>query len=204
MFAKAHYNEGFQKYIVGQYGEQSLNDNFETTIAATKTTLAAPINTLNLQKIYIICSDNTASASELLINGLRPYMNVKLIGINTVGKYVGSMTITDDKVTSNKWAMQPIVVKYANYLGVTDFVNGLTPDITAKEDVVSLLPFGDPNETLLKVALTDMQGGAVISQTLKSAQMGLRKFTDSQAHKPFSKDMYINPDKFKAIKKTDQ
>ncbi|HAH22274.1 MAG TPA: peptidase S41 [Prolixibacteraceae bacterium] len=200
LFAKAQYNQGVQASIVSQEGSQALNDNFETTIAATDKHGATPINTLNLQKIYIIVSDNTASASELLINGLKPYMNVKLVGIPTVGKYVGSFTLTDDKVPSNKWAMQPIVVKYANSLGVTDFINGLTPDITAEEDIANLLPFGDPNETLLKVVLTDMQGGAVTAMTLKSAQIGLRKVTDSQAHKRFSKDMYINPEKLKSLK----
>jgi carboxyl-terminal processing protease len=204
LFAKAHYNQGVQASIVSQDGSQALNDNFENTIAATTTKPAAPINTLNLQKIYIICSDNTASASELLINGLKPYMTVKLVGIPTVGKYVGSITLTDDKVPSNKWAMQPIVVKFANSLGVSDFVNGLTPDITAEEDIANLLPFGDPNETLLKAVLTDMQGGAVTTMALKSARMGLRKVTDSQAHKPFAKDMYINPDKFKALKMAGQ
>lgn len=204
LFAKAQYNQGFQASIVGEYGSQALNDNFENTIAATSTNPVTPINTLNLQKIYIIVSDNTASASELLINGLKPYMNVKLVGIPTVGKYVGSFTLTDDKVTSNKWAMQPIVVKYANSLGVTDFINGLNPDITAEEDIANLIAFGDPNETLLKVVLTDMQGGAVTAMTLKSAQLGLRKVTDSQAHKRFATDMYINPDKFKALFKTAQ
>ena len=201
LFAKAQYNQVVQKSIVSQDGIQALNDNFANTIKATDTHSSAPINTLNLQKIYIIVSDNTASASELLINGLRPYMNVKVVGINTTGKYVGSFTLTDDKVKSNKWAMQPIVVKYANSQGVSDFVDGLTPDIVAKEDIVNLLPFGNPNETLLKVVLDDMQGIAVTSQTLKSAQMGFRKVADSQSFKRHAKDMYINPDKFKALKK---
>jgi C-terminal processing protease CtpA/Prc len=200
LFAKAQYNTGVQASIVGQDGAQALNDNFENSIAATATQPATSINTLNLQKIYIICSDNTASASELLINGLKPYMNVRLVGIPTVGKYVGSITLTDQNVPSNKWAMQPIVVKFANSLGVSDFINGLTPDITAEEDIANLMPFGDPNETLLKAVLTDMQGGAVTAMTLKSAKMGLRKITDSQAHKPFGKDMYINPDKLKSLK----
>jgi len=201
LFAKAQYNTVVEKMIVDQDGVQALNDNFTRTINSTSTTQEASINTLNLQKIYIIVSDNTASASELLINGLRPYMDVKVVGINTTGKYVGSITVTDDVVTSNKWAMQPIVVKYANSRGETDFINGLTPDITAEEDIANLLPFGDPNETLLKVVLDAIQGNVVTSQTLKSAQMGLRKVADSQSFKRHAKDMYINPDKIKGLKK---
>lgn len=200
LFAKAQYNQSLQDLIVKQDGSQALNNNFTNTIKASSTTQATPLNTLNLQKIYIIVSENTASASELLINGLRPYLNVKVVGINTTGKYVGSTTFTDEANPSDKWAMQPIIVKYANSVGFTDFVNGLTPDIHAEEDIANLLPFGDPNETLLKVVLNDIKGIAVTSQTLKSAQMGLRKVADSHSFKPHAKDMYINPDTFKGLK----
>ena len=95
------------------------------------------------------------------------------------------------------YAMQPIVVKYANKDGVTDFVNGLTPDIIAEEDIANLMPFGDPNETLLSAALADMKGIQVTSKLLKSAQIGLKKVTDSHQFKPFATDMYINPVKIK-------
>lgn len=203
MFSQAKYNEGVEEFLIDEYGEESLRDNFVKDIFSSETSPLTPINTLNLQKIYIIVSDNTASASELLINGLRPYMNVKVVGINTYGKYVGSITLTDDENPSNKWAMQPIIVKYANSLGLSDYVDGLTPDIKAEEDITNLLPFGDPNETLLKVALTDMQGG-VVSMTRKSAQMGLQKVADSQDFKPFSRDMYVNPEKFKGLKNADK
>jgi len=197
VFAKAQYNTLLQDYFVQQYGAATLNDNFTSTIDATDTKAATPINTLNLQKIYIIVSDNTASASELLINGLRPYMNVKLVGINTVGKYVGSTTIKDWDANgnvnpNNNYAMQPIIVKYTNSVGVTDFINGLTPDITAEEDFANLLPLGDANETLLSYVLADIQGITIAPGTLKSAQIGFRKIADSHKFEPYSKEMYIN------------
>lgn len=198
VFARSRYNSGLQSYYTEKYGQGSLNDNFVTTIEKTDKHPAVQINTLNLQKIYIIVSDNTASASELLINGLRPYMNVKVIGTNTEGKYTGSATIKDWDDNGNvnpnhKYAMQPIIVKYANSAGVSDYVDGLAPDITAEEDIAGLLPFGDPNESLLKVVLSDMKGMAITGMTLKSAKMGLSKFADSQDFKPFAKEMYMNP-----------
>ncbi|NJO69157.1 MAG: peptidase S41, partial [Bacteroidetes bacterium] len=49
-----------------------------------------PIHSLNLSDVYIITSDNTASASESVINGLKPYINVVTVGTATYGKYVGS------------------------------------------------------------------------------------------------------------------
>lgn len=198
VFTKSQYNSGLQSYYISKYGSSALIDNFSTTIAATDKSPATPINSLNLQKIYIIVSDNTASASELLINGLRPYMNVKVVGINTVGKYTGSMTVKDwddngDVNPNHTYAMQPIVVKYANSLGVSDYIDGLTPDIIAEEDIANLLPFGDPNEKLLSVVLADMKGISVTSMVLKSAQIGLKKVVDSHDFKPFANEMYINP-----------
>lgn len=198
VFTKAYYNQGLQEYFVSRYGDAVLNDTFLSTIEQTTKNPSTPINTLNLKRIYIIVSDNTASASELLINGLRPYMKVTVVGTNTEGKYTGSMTIKDwdDKGVVNpnhNYAMQPIVVKYANSAGVTDFVNGLTPDIVAEEDIANLLPFGDPNEKLLSVVLADMKGIAITSMNLKSAQMGLTKVADSHDFKPYANEMYINP-----------
>ncbi len=213
VFASSQYNAGFQAAIAEQSGSASLNYYFANTIIATATTSSAPINTLNLQKIYIIVSDNTASASELLINGLRPYMNVKVVGINTVGKYVGSMTIEDwidNNGTVNPkdpYAMQPIVVKFANKDGVTDFINGLTPDIVASEfsqtgitadELTGILPFGDPNEKLLKYVLADISGIPITAQTFKSGQIGMKKVMGSHDLKPFATDMYINPVKIKS------
>ena len=197
VFAKSQYNQGFQAYLEKEYGSTALNDYFTKTIEKTDKTPATPINTLNLQKIYIIVSDNTASASELLINGLIPYMNVTVVGINTDGKYTGSMTLRDWDEQGNvnpnhKWAMQPIVVKYANSIGQSDFVNGLTPNILAEEDFTSLKPFGDPNEDLLKIVLGDINGIPIVGMVLKSAQMGFKKVADSRDFKPFAKEMYIN------------
>ncbi|MDP2113759.1 MAG: S41 family peptidase [Bacteroidota bacterium] len=206
VFAKAKYNAGLQKYLVSEYGLASLNDNFTTSIEKNGLKPATTINTLNLNKIHIIVSDNTASASEMLINGLRPYMNVTVVGINTNGKYTGSMTVKDwdEKGVVNpnhKWAMQPIVVKYANSRDESDYVNGLTPNIISEEDFANLLPFGDPNETLLSIVLSDIKGIPVTGMVLKSAKMGLLKVSDSRDFKPFANEMYINPDKFQNLKK---
>jgi hypothetical protein len=133
-------------------------------------------------------------------------MDGKVVGINTVGKYVGSMTIKDwdefgNVNPDNTYAMQPIVVKYTNTKGVSDYVDGLTPDIHGKESLANLLPFGDPDETLLTMVLADMQGlPPVTAQSLKSAGIGLQKVADSHDFKPFATDMYINPINLKKTK----
>jgi carboxyl-terminal processing protease len=198
IFSKSQYNAGLQAYYVGKYGAASLNENFTDTIARTTTTAVTPINNLNLNKLYVITSENTASASELLINGLKPYIQVINVGINTAGKYVASFTIKDWDANgnvnpNNSWAMQPIAVKISNSAGVSDFVDGLVPDIKLEEDIANLLPFGDQNETLLAAVLNNIKGLPQAGIVLKSAELGLIKVYDSQDHRPFSKQMYIHP-----------
>ena len=121
-FLKSQYNSALQDYLVTTYGAAFLLDKFPDKISATSTTAETPINTLNLPKLYVIATDNTASASELLINGLKPYITVTQVGTNTYGKYVGSLTIQDwdaqGKVNPNDpWTMQPIVVKISQFVG---------------------------------------------------------------------------------------
>jgi C-terminal processing protease CtpA/Prc len=197
VFLISQYNTGLQAAFVKEYGEASLIENFTDKIAKTATTAETPVNTVNMTKLYVITSDNTASASELLINGLKPYLQVFNIGINTAGKYVGSFTIKDWDANgnvnpNNNWAMQPIVVKIANSQGVSDYVDGLVPDFVIEEDIANLMPFGDQNETLLKVVLNSIKGLPLSSFTLKSKELGLKKVFDSQDIRPFSKQMYIN------------
>jgi C-terminal processing protease CtpA/Prc len=201
IMAKAQYNSMLHSYLVDQYGSSSLNDYFTDKIEQTDKNPATPINTLNMKRVYFLVSDNTASASELLINGLRPLMDVKVIGINTNGKYTGSTTIKDYDESGNvnpnhKWAMQPIIVKYTNSIGVSDYIDGLDPDIRAEEDFAALLPFGDPNEDLLKIALAHIKGLPVTGMTLKSAKMGLKKVADSKSFKRFANEMFVDPGKF--------
>ena len=100
------------------------------------------INSLRLNKVYVITSDETASASELVINGLKAYIDVVQVGETTVGKNQGSVTVYDFtdkqrkvKNPKHKWAMQPLVMKIENAKGVGDYVNGLEPNIQISEIV---------------------------------------------------------------------
>jgi carboxyl-terminal processing protease len=195
-FIKSQYNNALQAYYVQTYGAAALLDNFTDNIAATSTTTQTPINTVNMTKVYVITTDNTASASELTINGLKPYLSLTQVGDTTVGKYVGSITLQDVDAKGNvnpqdPWTMQPIVVKISNSLGVTDYIKGLAPDILVSEDITNLLPFGNPNETMLKAVLNDIQGLPQKSAAIKYGLIGARKIADSKDFKPYSKDMYL-------------
>ena len=110
----------------------------------------------NLTRLFVLTTDYTASASELIINGLRPYMTVTTIGTTTYGKNVGSITITDD-TGQIKWGMQPIVFKSYNSAGQSDYAAGFAPNVEVEEPL-SLLPLGDTREALLSAALGQITG----------------------------------------------
>jgi carboxyl-terminal processing protease len=101
---------------------------------------------LNINRLFVITTSNTASASELLINCLRPYMTVKLIGSKTHGKPVGS-----EGFQKNNWVIFPIVMRIVNALEQGDFYGGLAVDYQATDNVTQ--PWGSANEDCLKAAL---------------------------------------------------
>lgn len=163
------------------------------------------INRLNtLSRLYILTSNGTASASELIINGLKPYMSaVVLIGAKTYGKNVGSITLYDspkNDYTSesnanpeHKYAMQPIVFQSYNKNGESDYINGFNPDIAIDESKYwnTLLPLGDRNETLLKVALDDIIG-IKNKESLSKRQLEARQIKINLPENKFNQEMYID------------
>ncbi len=166
------------------------------------------INRLNnISRLYVLTSYSTASASEMIINGLRAYMPVGAIGTTTRGKNVGSITLYDSPTSdytnkssansSHLYAMQPIVFQIFNKLGQSDYTNGFDPDIEVKEYQFwnNILPFGDENEVVLKAALDDIRG--VSAKSLPTSQYEHMEILDiSVLENKFEKEMYIEHDFF--------
>ncbi len=115
---------------------------------------------LNLKRLYVLTSRNTASASELLIHSLREYMEVVIIGDRTLGKNMGSRRYTHEDFNHT---LRPIVCYVFNSAGSGDYSDGLAPDYMYKFS--SLEPFidalGTPEEPLLKIALSLIDGNKV-------------------------------------------
>ncbi|MEZ7514008.1 S41 family peptidase [Flavobacterium frigidarium] len=158
IFAKQEWNAKVNDYFRSNNPEQ-LNNNFTDKIDTT------PINSLNIKKIYILTTGNTASASELVINGLKPYIEVVQIGGTTVGKNVGSITLYDSPTfgkeninPNHRYAMQPLVLRIVNAAGFGDYTNGLLPDIAINETPLNLGVLGDTEEPFLKTAINKITG----------------------------------------------
>ncbi|RAV30335.1 S41 family peptidase [Sinomicrobium soli] len=157
----------------------------------------------SLSRLYVLTSAATASASEMIINGLRPYMEVVVVGDTTYGKNVGSFTLFDSPTFDYKdvnpnhlYAMQPITFTIYNKDGESDYTHGFTPDIPVFEYNYwdDIRPFGDTDEALLATALQDISGlqARSAAQPEEASRMkGIRK-------KPFSREMYITPGEMKS------
>lgn len=190
VFAKQQWNPKIQAFFEKE-DPNSLNNYFTDKISST------PINSLNMNRVYILTANGTASASELVINGLKPHIDVVQIGDVTVGKNVGSVTVydspdfTDEKRNPNhKYAMQPIVLKIVNSAGFGDYFNGLQPNYTLKETLSTLGTLGDTAEPLLSAAISKITGtGRMMKQTPgKEFQF----FKDSKSMSRFKNEMYID------------
>lgn len=127
----------------------------------------APLNSLFLNRVYVLTSKRTASASELVINGLDPYMTVLQIGDYTTGKYQASFLLYDapapnfrrsEASQNHTYAMLPLVFQTSNANGITNFEDGLMPDLELLEDYANLGQLGDPSEPLLAAAIEDITG----------------------------------------------
>ncbi|TCJ18982.1 hypothetical protein EPD60_00790 [Flaviaesturariibacter flavus] len=102
---------------------------------------------LNLPRVFFIVSKSTASASELLINNLRPWMNVVLVGPTaTHGKPVGFFPIP-----VQDWYIFPVSFKTVNKNGEGSYYNGI-PVTAAVPDGLDK-DWGDPTEACLQAAI---------------------------------------------------
>lgn len=111
----------------------------------------APYN-LDMDRVFVLSGAYTASASELVINSLRPYMNVYLIGTQTEGKNVGSIEITS---STHGITLHPIYSQAFNKNKQSDYSQGFIPDEEVDEikNQDQLLPLGDSRELLMRYAL---------------------------------------------------
>lgn len=189
VFAKQQWNAKLDAYWL-QNNPSSLFNYFTTTTGS-----GSVLNSLNLTKVYILTTKSTASASELVINGLKPYIDVIQIGDTTTGKNVGSVTLYDSpnfaKSGANpnhKYAMQPLVLKTINADGFGDYQSGLTSTFQQLEDYGNLGVIGDATEPLLATAINQIiASGKMIPQPDKT----FINCSDSKAIEPLRSEMYV-------------
>jgi len=164
-----------------------------------------PLNAnLNLNKVYVIATGSSASASELITFCLEPFMQVEHIGEKTAGKYTASWTIhayddfensvhpiyVESKLTDSEkdklknWGMQPIVGRYTDKNN-NDFIatNGLVPDYainTQEYNTATWKPIGDVNDYLFAKAISLITGKPY--QTTATRNLMIPEYKDAELY----------------------
>lgn len=122
------------------------------------TTKFSKQGSLNLARVYFIVGRGTASASELLINNLKPYMDVRMIGGTTYGKPVGFSPIP-----VGDWYILPVSFRSTNKNGEGNYFNGMPVNATVADGLDK--DWGDITEASLASALRNITSGAYRSGT---------------------------------------
>ena len=118
-----------------------------------QTTNFQKLGSLNINKVYFIVGRGTASASELLINNLKPYMDVRLVGGTTHGKPVGFFAIP-----VGDWYLFPVSFRTINKNNEGNYFNGFTPNAQVADGLDK--DWGDLNETSLASAVRNITTGS--------------------------------------------
>jgi len=122
---------------------------------------------LGFGKVVFITTRSSASASELVINSLKPWINVSIVGDTTTGKPAGMNAFGYPFPTNSvpepdyKYIFLPITFEYVNALDQGGFYDGIVPDVLANDDITR--DFGDTEELSLKAALAVIEGAGTKS-----------------------------------------
>jgi C-terminal processing protease CtpA/Prc len=119
-----------------------------------ETTNYSKLGPLNAAHVYFIVTNNTASASELVINNVKPYMDVKLVGpSSTYGKPVGFFPIP-----VGDWYIFPVSFRSTNKNGAGNYFNGIAVDAQRPDGLDK--DWGDVSESLLASVLNYVNTGS--------------------------------------------
>lgn len=133
--------------MIKEIFNDKYNSMMDTTINFSKK------GSLNLDRIFFITTKNSASASELLINSLQPYMETRLVGKPTHGKAVGSFNLS-----AGDWLIFPISFRTINKNNQGNYFNGMTVDANVNDGLDK--NWGDIEEACLASALHYISTGS--------------------------------------------
>jgi len=164
-FSKERWNTKAQAWFE-IHQPDSLQTKFSTTIHNTTS-----INSVELSDLYIILNGSSSSV-ELLINGLRSYINVHIINSQvTNGNNKATMTLYNsidynffDTNPNHTVNVKPIVVELIN-TDDTSFSDGFTPDmvICDLENILNLGVLGETSDPVLNNVINLINTGTIAS-----------------------------------------
>lgn len=147
-------------------GSNSSTRRFNTNLGSGDS--GPTINSLGLDRVFVITTGRTASASELILSGLDPYIDIIQVGTTTTGKFEGSFLLYDGPAPNfsraqanpgHRYVMLPLTFRSVNAAGLTDYFDGFSPDIEIAEDFRNFGTLGVPGEPLLDAAIEEIING---------------------------------------------
>lgn len=139
-------SEAGQEFATLNYNNRHSGNNFTYKFQSET-------NSLVLNRIVFINTNATASAAELIVNALKPYIDVVTVGASTFGKPVGEngFDICSD-------VLYPMTFKMTNAAGYGDYFDGIPATCPALDDLSH--PLGDSSESSLATALYYIANGS--------------------------------------------
>lgn len=127
-------------------------------------------NSISLSQFVLIATRGTASAGELVTNGMIPHVNTGIVGDRTAGKSFGQIGLEFcDKI------MRPGAFRYSNANGDTDFFDGLPVDCAAPDDLSTAIGADDDPNVI--AALSFLNTGACPAAAVQGSQQKLEYAT---------------------------
>jgi carboxyl-terminal processing protease len=145
-------NATFEKLIFNDKHPEETNNPANTIGFQMVSTTGQTLPTLNLPRVFVITAPGTCSASESVINGLTPFVNVIRIGGTTCGKPYGFI-----QANNCGDAFFAIQFQGVNNVGFGDYTNGFAPTCTVADDFTHAL--GDSSEGRLSATLAYSRTG---------------------------------------------
>jgi len=135
-------------FAILSFNDKHQNENFSIPFIITP-------SSLDLQRVVVITSRSTASASEDVINGLKPFVNVVCIGDTTDGK----PTAMSEWNIGNQYYIYPVMLRVVNKNNEGDFYDGIFPQQLVTDDITR--DFKDHEELCMKEAINYLKTGSV-------------------------------------------
>lgn len=156
----------------------------------TELTFSGEPDAADLETIVFITTGGTASASELVINGLEPYFTmtdeIAVVGQRSFGKPVGQSGFN---FCDEQWRLRAVTFRSENVAGFGDYFNGLPVDCPAADDLGRQL--GDPDEAMLAEALNYLNNGTCTGSTMRApAAAGEPSYRPVTGHQSWKQNAY--------------
>lgn len=145
-----------QTFITYRYNDKNSSKN-----TTTRFSLGSATSVLNMERVVVLTTPGTCSASEMVINSLTPFIEVIQIGGTTCGKPIGMQP-----ELINDYVLSAINFQTVNALGQGEYFDGLQPNCPASDSVKG--DWGGATDPLFAEALHYINNGRCSNVTVHS------------------------------------